>query len=62
MKTAIRNAMGAFAVMIFIGWYSGLDMLSRGNEQSVVAMIGVMMAFGAFIMSVPTEILFRSKK
>lgn len=55
MKTAIRNAALAMAFMVFVGWYSGLDMLARGNDQAVTLLIGAMFGAGVFLMSIETN-------
>lgn len=61
MKKAFLASICALLFMVFVGWYSGLNMLERGNEQAVTLLCGLMFAFGIFIMFVPTHILMSKR-
>lgn len=59
---AILNAVLAFSFMIFAGWYSGQDMLSRGLEQVMILFCAVMMSASVFIISAPASFLFLDRE
>lgn len=47
----VIHALAAFVIMIGVGWYSGLDMLSRGNQQAVIALVALYVAVTVGILS-----------
>lgn len=62
MKRAIFGALVGIFCMVFIGWYSGLDMFQRGNDQATIAMLSIMFGFAGFVLAAPTSLFFGSHK